>query len=819
MVEAFIDFTLDKDNQLAGVHELAREGHFSEENLRTYAEDGTIPIAIFDALVPVTDKNITVANARVTHAHGIREPESSANNSTDDEEGDSDARDKQGSGAEDGDSDARVPPPFLVETSAVMQTGEHLAKSADFKPSHLRTLEATMKETDFFDWRLFAEAYPNLFPHAVGGHMDDRRREVSFNEWAQICLRQRDARFRESKTFLFCVCALIFRREAIKNARWKLTGRVSSRAAEMLASITPEDLAAAAKEMEEGSGAWSVLANRSAVRALIASMESVHSGASWTIHHKRFVRMIAISYIIQMGQPLWWLTVSPADVNTPIVLEMAGVKLDVTSRLKAAYPDYAKRLQLVAANHVASAFFYHAVTEAVLKCLLRFGAKDGDGGLLGRVKGYVGMTEEQRRLMLHCHLLVWVDGYTDFSSFRVLLDKTPEKCNELAHFLERVIFNQVASLADVNVALHGHSLGDVSHDPADTEAAVETLDPAIIDARRRIAESPPSGAIHIKFGYGDKGKALEAETTVVRGPCVFHINGNMTIDGVVYHPGDPSTAAGMQEAQAFQQVFDSCVSELASGNGTPTSERFTAVTRRLHTHINPYNPIIAFLIRSNMDLKVLLRDSDAKGILFYILNYATKTEQTLDVLLPLLLPVVERIRDDDEDEQSGDEDSSDDNGAIVTAVRGKLTVKQRAHAVYLHRCDPDDTERPLHGYSYYLWTRNVRVEKFDPRHPMATVRTSPQEEKHAEDDGEGGEPPGDDIDEPETASSRRGRRACVRYDCVGPFKNKLVQVMREKPAMLNLMRDVPRYDTQREAHCRLLLCLFVPFCGLDDLKT
>lgn len=68
------------------------------------------------------------------------------------------------------------------------------------------------------------------------------------------------------------------------------------------------------------------------------------------------------------------------------------------------------------------------------------------------------------------------------------------------------------------------------------------------------------------------------------------------------------------------------------------------VLRRLHTHINGFNPVVQFATRSNMDLKVLLRDSDAKGLLFYILNYSTKTEQTLDVLLPLVVPVIERIR-------------------------------------------------------------------------------------------------------------------------------------------------------------------------------
>ena len=125
----------------------------------------------------------------------------------------------------------------------------------------------------------------------------------------------------------------------------------------------------------------------------------------------------------------------------------------------------------------------------------------------------------------------------------------------------------------------------------------------------------------------------------------------MEINGIVYPPGDLATGNGMAEAHAFELAFNSVISELGGDdNQDANSDRFSAILRRLSTHINPYNSIIQFLIRSNMDLKVLLRDSDAKGIFFYILNYATKTEQTLDVLLPLLLPVVERIRNESQGE-------------------------------------------------------------------------------------------------------------------------------------------------------------------------
>ncbi|CAN0506631.1 unnamed protein product, partial [Scytosiphon promiscuus] len=83
-----------------------------------------------------------------------------------------------------------------------------------------------------------------------------------------------------------------------------------------------------------------------------------------------------------------------------------------------------------------------------------------------------------------------------------------------------------------------------------------------------------------------------------------------------------------------------------SENAGPNADRFTVVLRRAHTNINSYNPIMQYCTRSNMDLKVMLREGDAKGLLFYILNYSTKSEQTLDVLLPLLVPVVERISEE-----------------------------------------------------------------------------------------------------------------------------------------------------------------------------
>ncbi|CAN0515120.1 unnamed protein product, partial [Laminaria digitata] len=180
---------------------------------------------------------------------------------------------------------------------------------------------------DFNEPGVFIASYLDVFPHGLGGHLDNRARALTFTRWARILLRRRDSRFRKSRTFVFCLAAIIFRREAISNAKWKLTGRVSRDLAETLAGITPEDLLVVARAMESGTSAMKALTLRPATRQLIQCMHSVNTGASWTIFNKRSTRMKAISMIMQLGQPLFWMTINPADSNSPFVMQLAGVDL------------------------------------------------------------------------------------------------------------------------------------------------------------------------------------------------------------------------------------------------------------------------------------------------------------------------------------------------------------------------------------------------------------------------------------------------------------------------------------------------------------
>ena len=66
-----------------------------------------------------------------------------------------------------------------------------------------------------------------------------------------------------------------------------------------------------------------------------------------------------------------------------------------------------------------------------------------------------------------------------------------------------------------------------------------------------------------------------------------------------------AAAAAAKEAEDMQR-FDDEVEDLIRGGSTfaTVAERFTVHQRREHGKVNSYNAIIAYCIRSNMDIKV-----------------------------------------------------------------------------------------------------------------------------------------------------------------------------------------------------------------------
>ena len=69
---------------------------------------------------------------------------------------------------------------------------------------------------------------------------------------------------------------------------------------------------------------------------------------------------------------------------------------------------YDERYKLIANNPVAGARFFHFITEMFIKHVLGVGEKHR--GLYGDTEAFYATVEQQGRLTLHLHMLLWIKG-------------------------------------------------------------------------------------------------------------------------------------------------------------------------------------------------------------------------------------------------------------------------------------------------------------------------------------------------------------------------------------------------------------------------
>lgn len=798
---------------------------------------------------------------------------------------------------------------------------------------------------DFKNNDIWTAGWVHLFPHGTGGPLDpDRVNPVTLQKWMQILLERRDSRWRKDRNLLFVVATIIFRREALANVQFKLRRRMTPQVAARLASITKADLDAMAAELRHGGSVNSTLAGKPEVRKLLQTMQSISHESTWTDHGKRRTRMFALSLMIQFGQPFFWLTINPADVHSPLVMSLAGVPIDLAGTCFAEMPTWVERLVLIANDPLASARFFHETVEAILACLLRCGANDGDGGVLGKVQAYIGMTEEQRKLTLHAHMLVWVYGFNGVDLLREEIGGDVALHVRLASYVGRIIVNQLMTEDEMRCCLlgepepsyvEGHeipppsctapeaSLPRVDGWPESDDTRAARKDPLRVS---QCAPAPVGGVLppldsgsnrddesirdselcllclvedgwalaaaanthkcthtcvkyakkdengkvlpgaECRFGYGEGGRPIVPASFVKNARAVVYADGRMEIGAEKYPSGCPDAPAAFSaEIARAKSARELAVAE--GGEIDTEDDEFYVEVRRGSTHINSYNWAIQQSTRSNMDIKTTLgKGRDARGLVFYMLGYSTKSEQSVSILLSLYGQVVSRIQDDTIEQTSksetarrmvqscltkqlsgtelgapaavckimgwsdaiqshqpilcpvrpvcswlqrnlGDEDEGE--GVVITTNDGKLGTGIKAPMDYIHRCHVDDVNHDLHGMSYFTYSRLIRFEKSVPTDVKRKRSQISGETDRDEDSGDDGATSG--------SSTATGRTKAKSYPFVDGYDTKRRQIRRAVPVALNIMCEPPLRESQPEIFCRLMLLLFKPFFNANDL--
>ena len=129
-----------------------------------------------------------------------------------------------------------------------------------------------------------------------------------------------------------------------------------------------------------------------------------------------------------------------------------------------------------------------------------------------------------------------------------------------------------------------------------------------------------------RSGHGTDRRPLLPQGSVNNGKIRVHADGSVDKGNVRIHMDEH---ADQQPAQILEAEIlrATCARKAARQAGQPPEaddDNCMVEVRRGSTHINSYNRVVQQCVRSNMDIKVILGNGDARGLVFYILMY---TEQ------------------------------------------------------------------------------------------------------------------------------------------------------------------------------------------------
>ena len=233
-----------------------------------------------------------------------------------------------------------------------------------------------------------------------------------------------------------------------------------------------------------------------------------------------------------------------------------------------------ERCRLLAENPLAPALFFHKCVEVFVNML--------KNGLLGEYKGHYGVIEAQGRGSLHIHMLVWLKSVKSRKRKHQQLATDPDQL--LCQYVDTILC----------ATLEEHPSNDV-------------LTP----------ENPCSA-----FATAIHGNSLSTISPVV--------------DRIVR---ETNMHAPSHNATCFKYNHSSCrfnfPRDLLSATYINPETR-EVVPKRTNAWLNPYNKAVSYVFRCNHDLKYIPSSQDSKALIYYLTEYATKSELSSHELLALL---------------------------------------------------------------------------------------------------------------------------------------------------------------------------------------
>ena len=561
---------------------------------------------------------------------------------------------------EEEDGTTEGPCPFVVHGITGVELSTKTMKT--IKAIALRHLTSEAKilaighaespESIYENPQLFPAMLPWLFPYGLGGiGQTEHKYKLSSMMHKRHLLMYYDKRFQKDPHFPL----IAFNHEQMKESTTAgyLTAERKSfhDVTDRLMNVNLEVLSDLAKRMTEGERVKPETEDEKLCFKLINDLDHVNGHVPGSITQKKYMRNEIWALISYFGAPSWFITFSPADNMHPISLYFADTQQTFNPDLR---PEN-ERYKLIAGNPVAGARFFHFMVEMFVKHVL--GVGQNHPGLYGKTSAYYATVEQQGRLTLHLHMLLWIMNSLSPQEIRdKIMDPNSDFQREMVEYLESVHVGEfkTGTMDEVKEQVDENMKSEKYKDPTQT------------------LPDPPSEPNDCECN-----KCESCEDT-----SNWWQKFNNTVDDLILRsnvhkcrtsiPADEKkqkkerrgciNRQGNCKARFPRQIFQETQVDTTTG---------ALNVKKGEKWINTLTPVVTYLLRCNSDVTSLLSGTAIKAIVAYISDYVMKP----GLKTYTIFDTIRSVFDKNSEMLGGTQKQKDKARSLITKIVNSLTAK------------------------------------------------------------------------------------------------------------------------------------------------
>jgi hypothetical protein len=459
---------------------------------------------------------------------------------------------------------------------------------------------AEKPESMYDNPQLYPMMFPWLFPYGLGGigGVNADNVEMSDLMHKRKLLMYHDKRFQMDAHFPL----IAFNHEQIKKSTtggYLMTERQNfDEIADRLMNVDTGVLDDLSQRLLKGERVKPVTDEEKACYKLISDLDHVGGHVQGSLTSKRYMRNEIWSLISYVGAPSWFITFAPADSKHPICLYYADTKETFRPDIRSSNECY----RLIANNPVASARFFHVMVQMFIKHVL--GVDQDHPGLYGNTSAYYGTVEQQGRLTLHLHLLLWISGSLTPQEIRdKIMDVNSDFQKKMVEYLESLCVGEFLTGEKIDVSEKVHNASGTS---------------SYCDPTFTLPKPPPSPCDEncVKCSCDENRTSWWQNFKDTVDDLLLRSNQHVhTFDENGNNTSYCANSKGECKHRFPRDTFEQTLVDPKTG---------ALNLKKGEAWMNAVTPMLTYLLRSNSDVTSLLSGTAIKAIVAYISDYITK---------------------------------------------------------------------------------------------------------------------------------------------------------------------------------------------------